>query len=147
MTRKKLLENLIENREEITTSLNSFNAIRGYEDLMYQFYAESNKVNRAKFYAQGGYELLKRLDPKEKKELEPTYDRIIQEALSKKPIWNATPRWKEETRVIIEAFLHTKYFLEQAKKYSEEFKDKEIPLRMPFGWAALATLYGLWGAE
>jgi hypothetical protein len=50
-------------------------------------------------------------------------------------------RWPQETRPIVEAFFHARYFLEMAVRYG---KDLEHPPRMlPSGWAALLYLYNL----
>jgi hypothetical protein len=49
--------------------------------------------------------------------------------------------WIESTAPIVNAFLHAKYFLEMAVKYSVAFG--EPPQVMPSGWAALLCLYQL----
>jgi hypothetical protein len=50
-------------------------------------------------------------------------------------------RWLSETRPIIEAFFHARYFLEMAVHYGQAL-DKP-PNAMPSGWAALLYLYNL----
>jgi hypothetical protein len=46
-----------------------------------------------------------------------------------------------ETRPILEAFFHARYFLEMAVKYGGRLS--VAPRVMPSGWAALLSLYGL----
>jgi hypothetical protein len=48
-------------------------------------------------------------------------------------------KWAMITRPIVEAFLHSKYFIEMAVKYGKELE--EAPQCMPSGWAALTELY------
>ena len=50
-------------------------------------------------------------------------------------------RWTEETRPIVEAFFHARYFLEMVCRYGGELK--EPPQMMPSGWAAVLYLYNL----
>jgi len=47
--------------------------------------------------------------------------------------------WLEQTGPIMQAFLHTRYFLEMAVKYAAAL-DKP-PQALPSGWAALLELY------
>lgn len=49
--------------------------------------------------------------------------------------------WLTETRPVVEAFLHAKYFLEMIIKYGGELK--EMPDIMPSGWASVLCLYNL----
>lgn len=49
--------------------------------------------------------------------------------------------WLEETRPILEAFWHAKYFLEQMLAAADEL-DKS-PQLLPSGWAAVLYLYNL----
>jgi hypothetical protein len=47
--------------------------------------------------------------------------------------------WSHQTRPLVEAFLHAKFFLEMAAKYGHELP--EAPDCLSFGWAALLCLY------
>ena len=50
-------------------------------------------------------------------------------------------RWLEETRPILEAFFHARYFLDMAVRYGGTL---EAPPRLlPSGWAAFLYLYDL----
>ena len=50
-------------------------------------------------------------------------------------------QWLSETRPIVEAFFHAKYFLEMAVRYGKGLEAP--PLLMPSGWAAFLYLYKL----
>lgn len=50
-------------------------------------------------------------------------------------------RWLEVTRPMLEAFWHTRFFVEMAVKYGQELD--EPPSVLPSGWAALLYLYEL----
>lgn len=138
----QLLENIINNLNKIDSELNFFNNMRGYEDLVYRFYHKSKKVFQAHEKILDGYRLLKRLDPKKEKKFDEYYEQIIQEAISQN--FESNSDWTIKTRPIIEAFLHTRYFLEQARQYGLELEIGKIPVCRPFGWAALQTLYNNW---
>jgi hypothetical protein len=49
--------------------------------------------------------------------------------------------WLEETRPVLEAFFHARYFLEMVCKYGRIIK--ESPQTMPSGWAAILYLYDI----
>jgi hypothetical protein len=140
----QLLENIVNNLEGIEKCLNLFNNLRGYEDLVYRFYHQSIQVFQAQNFINSGYEKLKSLNPKKEKKLDEYYEEIVHEAMSKEFSLETNKIWTRETRPIIEAFLHTRYFIEQARHYGLELEKEKIPLRKPFGWAALLTLYKIW---
>ena len=50
-------------------------------------------------------------------------------------------RWTKETRPIVEAFFHARYFLEMACRYARELD--EAPDVLPSGWAALLCLHDM----
>ncbi|HXD33866.1 MAG TPA: hypothetical protein VN643_22295 [Pyrinomonadaceae bacterium] len=47
--------------------------------------------------------------------------------------------WLHHTRPIVEAFLHSKYFLDMMLKYGTELAS--APTQLPIGWAAVLELY------
>jgi len=77
---------------------------------------------------------------------------IIQEGTGKSFNKNSNRRWFKETRPIVEAFFHARYFLEMAVKYGNELdlventnpesiEEKFRVARSPSGMAALLSLY------
>ena len=50
-------------------------------------------------------------------------------------------RWDKETRPILEAFFHARFFLEMAFRYGKELT--QPPVSLPSGWAAFLYLYNM----
>jgi hypothetical protein len=65
--------------------------------------------------------------------------RIYEQGTSKGFTQDTNENWEAETRPILEAFWHAKYFLEQAIRYGKVIDGPEYML--PSGWAALLYLY------
>jgi hypothetical protein len=73
--------------------------------------------------------------------LNPWVTQIVSEGTGKTFEPEHNRRWLEETRPIVEAFVHARYFLEMAVGHGTKLK---APLRtLPSGWAAFLYLYGL----
>ncbi len=135
----KLLENIKENRAEIERLCDVFRQLE--EDYVYRFYHQSFKVFGATAQIKQAKELFERLAP----DLFPLNDwfrEIVDEALSKEFDFAKTNQiWLSETRPILEAFWHSKYFLEQMLVAADELE--ESPQILPSGWAAVLYLYNL----
>ncbi|MEI7719483.1 MAG: hypothetical protein WCI72_06440, partial [archaeon] len=137
----KLLVNIQTNLEKIDSCLNSFNSQMGYEEVLYRFFCQSLKVFSANGFTSSGFELLKSLDPKDKKSLDESYSTIVKDALSRKFSLEMNNNWVSSTQPVVDAFLQTKYFLEMASKYGHKFEKDKAPVVLPYGWAALGSLY------
>ncbi len=48
--------------------------------------------------------------------------------------------WEEHTRPLLEAFMHAKFMIEMAVRYSDS---TELPEMLPSGYAALLYLFDL----
>jgi hypothetical protein len=48
-------------------------------------------------------------------------------------------RWSYETRPVLEAFFHSRYFLEMACRYGQQLT--KAPSIMPSGWAAVLYFF------
>jgi hypothetical protein len=126
---------------------------RNYEDPIYRFYHGSFKVYGLQL-ATGEivwalHELLPGIP------LNEMFMTIIREGTGKKFNRSHNRRWQEETRPILEAFFHARFFLEMAIRYGEELE--EVPQGLPnmteappigweglpSGWAAFLYLYDL----
>lgn len=110
-----------------------------YRDRLYRFYHQSFKV----FHLQGRtleiVSALQALLPE--RPLNSWFRRIVREGTGKEFNWAATnEEWLPETRPIVEAFLHARYFLEMAVKYADL---EEAPSTMPSGWAAVLYLFDM----
>ncbi|MBI4614960.1 MAG: hypothetical protein HY720_15215 [Planctomycetes bacterium] len=111
----------------------------GYEDLVYRFYHQSFKV----FFLQASTErivaALRDLAPD--LPLNEWFLRIVREGTGKEFVMEDNQRWVEATAPILEAFFHTRFFLEMAVRYGRELAFP--PRLLPSGWAALLYLYNL----
>ncbi len=67
LKRDELLKRLIKERKQVANCLDSFNSLRGYEDIFYRFYSGSMKLYGANHFTQQGYDILRSLDPKPEK--------------------------------------------------------------------------------
>ena len=111
----------------------------GYEDPIYRFYHQSFKV-----YALGRtttriVSALQALAPDQ--QLNEWFLRIVSEGTEKVFTPEDNRHWLEVTRPIVEAFFHSRYFLEMAVRYGRELT--VAPQLLPSGWAALLCLYRL----
>ena len=110
-----------------------------YEDYIYRFYHYSFKV----YWVQGItieiVDMLRKLSPDGK--INDWFEKIFNEGTGKE--WNMehNKNWMENTRPILEAYLHAKYFIEMAVKYGKELK--KAPDCLPSGWAGLLYFYNL----
>ena len=111
----------------------------GYEDPIYRFYHHSFKVYGLQDTTREIVETLQALSPN--LELNPKFLSIVNEGLSKKFKPEDNARWLENTRPILEAFFHARYFLEMAVKYGNELKYP--PNMLPSGWASFLYLFNL----
>jgi hypothetical protein len=71
--------------------------------------------------------------------LNDSFVEILEQGINKKFEWDHNQRWAQETRPMLEAFFHAKYFLEMAIKYGKELM--EASQMLPSGWASLLYLY------
>jgi hypothetical protein len=111
----------------------------GYEDPVYRFYHQSFKVYSVQDATTRMVAALQALAPG--RALNEWFLRIVRDGTGHVFEPDHNRRWLEETRPILEAFFHARYFLEMAVRYGGTL---EAPPRMlPSGWAALLYLYDL----
>ena len=114
---------------------------REYEDRLYRFYYQSNKV----YYLQGdterAAELLREIGREIGRELNPWFEEIVSSGTGIEFDVSHNDDWLHHTRPLVEAFLHAKYFVEMMVRYGRELET--APHMLPSGWAAVLTLYGL----
>lgn len=111
-----------------------------YEDMIYRFYHGSFKVFWVQNYTRDIVAALKALLPNN--ELNEQFMEIYNAGSDRRFDMETTnSNWNAETRPLIEAFLHAKFFLEMAVKYGRQLEE---PAQMlPSGWAAFLYLYNL----
>ncbi|MBT3296567.1 MAG: hypothetical protein HN919_12175 [Verrucomicrobia bacterium] len=113
----------------------------GYEDPIYRFYHHSFKVYWLQSNTRANAELLRSLAPG-KPVLDPFFEEILRAGATDKEFKREHNRdWLTHTRPFLEAFFHTRYFLEMAVKYGQELTSP--PAVLPSGWAAILCLYNL----
>ena len=133
----ELLRNIKEGLPELEAL---FDRVRKLEDEVYRFYHQSFKVYWLQGRTQEIVDALWKLAP-EGCEMNRMYKQILEEGTGKTFEMSHNREWMKQTRPMVEAFFHTKYFLEMAVKYGNELE--EAPTCLPSGWAALLYLYEL----
>lgn len=111
----------------------------GYEDPVYRFYHQSFKV----YHLQSGTERIVDAlrDLGEGRPLNAWFLEIIAAGIGRRFTHEVNKNWTAETRPIVEAFFHARYFLEMICKYGRELET--APDLLPSGWASVLSLYGL----
>lgn len=133
-----LLNNIKLNINEILDLHKDFT--RSEEDLIYRFYHQSFKVFGVINLIAKARILFDKI-ALEGWHLNDWYCQIVAEALSKEFNSNSNSIWIAETRPIIEAFWHSKYFLDQLITSSANLD--HAPQMLPSGWAAILHLYNI----
>jgi len=125
------------NLPQLELLLTPFQAM--YEDGIYRFYHHSFKVYQLQNYTSNAVEIFKRIAQDTNNKLCEWFEEIV--AAGTGFVWQPdhNTNWPFHTRPIVEAFLHTRYFLEMMIKYSQELD--AAPAMLPTGWAALLELY------
>ena len=154
-----LLKNIKGALPELEKLLEECHGHWGYEDPVYRFYHQSFKVYDLQERTAEIVEALKRLAPpldpkkyiigwrkaaiihKKPTTLNEWFLKIVKAGTGKTFEMKDNERWLKVTRPILEAFFHSKYFLEMAVRYGKELKF--APAMLPSGWAALLYLYDL----
>jgi len=137
----QLLVNIKAKLPELERLLEEISSHWGYEDPIYRFYYQSFKVYGLQNKTGEIVEALKSIAP-EGRSLCKEFEEIINAgAGGKKFEPEHNNNWTDHTRPFVEAFLHSKFFLEMVVKYGKELE--EAPNMVPSGWAAVLCLYGL----
>ena len=134
-----LLANLRVALPSLEALLEEYSSHWGFEDRIYRFYHQSFKVYWLQDSTSKIVDALRALAPDRK--LDEWFLQIVSEGTGRTFEPQSNERWLEETRPILEAFFHARFFLEMAVRYAKELE--RPPQALPSGWAALLTLYGL----
>src|SRR6266480_7736147 len=104
-----------------------------YEDGIYRFYHHSFKVYQLQDLTSSAVEIFKSIPTDGR--LCDWFEQIV--AAGTGATWEIdhNQQWLQHTRPIVEAFLHTKYFLEMMIKFGYEMDS--APTSLPSGWAAI----------
>jgi hypothetical protein len=112
----------------------------GDEDRVYRFYYQSYKVFDLQQDIKEGCQLIKEIGG-ETDPVSPWYLQIVKEGTEGNFREDTNEHWLEQTRPIVEAFWHTKYFLTQLARYGRELES--APRCLPSGWTAVLCLFRL----
>lgn len=110
-----------------------------YEDGVYRFYQRNPKVFELQSSTVAIVDALQALAPH--LEFDPLFRKIIAEGTGKDSGAIDETRWLSETRSILEAYCHARFFLEMVVKYGHNLD--ELPDMRPRGWTAVLRLFGL----
>lgn len=133
-----LLANLRVALPVLRTLLEAVDDEWGYEDPVYRFYHGSFKVYRLQETTKRIVATLRELLPD--RPLNKMFMQIVESGTGKTFDYSHNQRWMIETRPIVEAFFHARFFLEMAVRYGEL---TEAPGLLPSGWAAFLYFYDL----
>jgi len=111
--------------------------LRAHEDAVYRFYHQSFKVYMLQDLTIRIVEALQDLAPGAP--INQAFREILVEGTNKKWDTAHNRRWSYETRPILEAFFHARYFLQMACRHGQGLK--RAPSTMPSGWAALLYFF------
>lgn len=133
----RLLAKIKRRLPALKTLLRTANGLSVYEDRVYRFYHQSFKVYSLQEVTLNIVEALQALAPGVP--LNRTFVEIFAEGTNKKWELADNRRWSYETRPILEAFFHARYFLDMVCRYGQRLKRATSTL--PSAWAAVLYLY------
>ncbi len=138
-----LLKNIKKSMPSLEKTLENANSICNYEDLVYRFYHGSFKVYRIQELTKHLVKSLEEISPNDDKKItDNLFLKIISEGAKGIPFKMSHNReWGKICRPFLEAFFHSRYFLEMAIKYGKKYDS--TPTVIEPGLAALMTLYGI----
>lgn len=139
---EKLLQNIKKELPNLEKLLDRTEDHWAEEDLVYRYYHYSNKVYRIQRYTWAIYDSLMKISPHENGIRNASFMKIIIDGTKNKEFeLEHNKKWDEIVRPMLEAFFHSKYFLEMAVKYGNKYD--HAPQRIESGWAALLELYDI----
>lgn len=133
----KLLENVKTALPKLEELLKEICGHWTYEDMIYRFYHHSFKVFRVQDATRDMVNALQDLLPE--KPLNAQFMEIVKSGTGKSFTLAVNQNWMPETRPMVEAFFHAKYFLEMVVKYGKELE--AAPNMLPSGWATVLYLF------
>lgn len=111
-----------------------------YEDGIYRFYHQSFKVYGLQDYTLRSVELFRSIGHEVEKSLCKWFEEIVAGGAGTEFKLEHNENWLLHTRPIVEAFLHSKYFVQMMVNHGREANS--VSDILPSGWAAILTLYG-----
>ena len=134
---QRLLDSIKAQLTELEELVVEFQCI--YPDGIYRFYHHSFKVYQLQDLTSSAVEFFKSIAIATDSQLCDWFEQIVAAGTGKTWEIDHNQQWLQHTRPIVEAFLHTKYFLEMMITYAQELVS--APAILPSGWAAILELY------
>jgi len=135
----ELLRNIKDKLPDLETLLEENSSHWNYEDKIYRFYHQSYKVYELQGQTEKIVEALQEIYPG--RELNRWFNEVVDAGTGIHFDMSHNKEWTRRTRPIVEAFFHSRYFLEMVVKYGKELE--EPPNFLPSGWASVLYLYDL----
>ena len=110
-----------------------------YEDGVYRFYHHSFKVYSLQDGTLNAVSVFSSIAQATGNKLCDWFEAVVRNGTGRQFTPEHNRNWPVHTRPIVEAFLHSKYFLEMMVKYGRELEAS--PQFLPFGWAAILELF------
>ena len=136
---KALLASIKERLPELKELLKKVSSDAYTEDAFYRFYQQSPKVYWLQEHTREIATVLQSLAPG--RSLHGWFEQVIGDGTGRVLQMEDDRRWVQETRPIVEAFLHARTMLEFVVRYGTELDAP--PRRIPSGWAAVLYLFGV----
>ena len=134
-----LLDNLRTSLPSLLKTHEDVSKLGIYEDGLYRFYHHSFKVYQLQSWTSQIAADLRAIHSE--RPLNPDFLEIVDAGTGIEFTPGHNDNWSKNTRPIVEAFLHAKYFLEMTIRCAQELT--KPPLPMPSHWAAVLYLYGM----
>ncbi len=132
-----LLEAIKANLPQLQSLLTVF--LDEYQDGVYRFYHQSFKVYSLQEHTLKAIKIFKTIAESTNSQLNRSFDAIVASGTGVQFSLDHNKDWMLNTRPIVEAFLHTKYFLEMMVEVVGEMDSAQTIL--PGGWASILELY------
>jgi len=135
-----LLARIKQRLPELEELLAEIEDLWGEEDGVYRFYHQSFKVFDLQEFVKRVFKLIEEIGGADDPPCE-WYYQIVKEGTEHNFNETTNAEWLRQTRPILEAFWHTKYFLSMMVKYAKTLES--APRALPSGWAAVLCLFEL----
>lgn len=138
LAKEEILLAAINENKDILLSLRgkSDSAFGGLEDIVYRFYHQSFKAYRAQEWTEETVDCFRKLLPVE---FNSYFKEIVKQGTSKPFKLEYNRKWVEETKPIIDAYLHVRHMLDLMIKYGIEGTE-DLRKGDP-GWYTVLYLY------
>jgi hypothetical protein len=138
-----LLDAIRKHIPELEQWLEEQNGSETYEDGVYRFYHMSFKVYNLQADTLKAVEVFRTISQRVNKPLTKWFEEIIAQGTGKEFEMDHNRNWSFHTRPIVEAYMHTKYFVEMMVNAAHKMSSSPESIVISSGWAAILTLYEL----